>query len=163
MYWRMRTCVSTLCLQESEDAEAKREREREAGSATIVPTTLRVIWFLIPFHMYTYRYIYIYIYIYTRIYIYIYLHIYIYIHASFVCIWVSFHICMFIYTCMYLCIYRVAKTHRMPEVAGHFFSKEPLIIGLFCGKWPVQIRHSIWSPPPSMNSIWTIQLEVIFG
>ena len=22
-----------------------------------------------------------------------------------------------------------------------FFAKEPLIIGLFCGKWPMEIRH----------------------
>jgi len=33
-------------------------------------------------------------------------------------------------------VYRVAKAHRMP-----FFAKEPLIIGLFCGKWPIKIRH----------------------
>jgi len=31
-------------------------------------------------------------------------------------------------------MYRAAKTHRIPEVAGQFFSTEPLIIGLFCGK-----------------------------
>jgi len=36
--------------------------------------------------------------------------------------------------------YSVAKTHRMPKVAGHvspkgpFGAKEPLIIGLVCGK-----------------------------
>ena len=24
---------------------------------------------------------------------------------------------------------------------GQFFAKEPLIIGLFCGKWPMKIRH----------------------
>ena len=29
--------------------------------------------------------------------------------------------------------YKVAKTLRMPEVAGHLFAKEPLVIGLFCG------------------------------
>ena len=39
--------------------------------------------------------------------------------------------------------YRVAKTHRMQiSASGRSLSaKEPLIIGLFCGKWPVQIRH----------------------
>ena len=31
-------------------------------------------------------------------------------------------------------VYRVAKTHRMPEVASHFSAKEPLIMRLFCGK-----------------------------
>ena len=30
--------------------------------------------------------------------------------------------------------YRVAKTHRVPKVAGHVFAKEPLIVGLFCEK-----------------------------
>jgi len=29
-------------------------------------------------------------------------------------------------------VYRVAKTHRMPYMSFH--AKEPLIIGLFCGK-----------------------------
>jgi len=24
-----------------------------------------------------------------------------------------------------------------------FFAKEPVIIGLFCGKWPIKIRHSV--------------------
>jgi len=36
--------------------------------------------------------------------------------------------------------YRVAKTHRTPWVAGNF-SQDPLIIGLFFGKWPTKIRH----------------------
>jgi len=39
--------------------------------------------------------------------------------------------------------YRVAKTHRMPSVAGHFSQKKPLIIGLFCRKWPMKIRHPV--------------------
>ena len=30
--------------------------------------------------------------------------------------------------------YKVAKTHRMPSVAGHFSQKSQLIIGLFCRK-----------------------------
>jgi len=30
--------------------------------------------------------------------------------------------------------YSVAKTHRMPKVAGHVSHKEPLFIGLFCPK-----------------------------
>jgi len=37
--------------------------------------------------------------------------------------------------------YRVAKTHWMPEVASHFPPKKPISRGLFCGKWPVKIRH----------------------
>jgi len=28
-------------------------------------------------------------------------------------------------------------------ICRSFFSKEPLIIGLFCGKWPVKIRHAM--------------------
>jgi len=35
--------------------------------------------------------------------------------------------------------YRVAKTHGMPCRSS--FAKEPLITGLFCGKWPLMIRH----------------------
>ena len=38
-------------------------------------------------------------------------------------------------------VYRMAKMHRMPEIAGLFPQKEPLIIGLLCGEWPVKIRH----------------------
>jgi len=47
---------------------------------------------------------------------------------------------------------RVAKTHRMPWVAGYFSQKETLIIGLFCGRWPIKIRHPmvlrhpVWVP-----------------
>jgi len=37
--------------------------------------------------------------------------------------------------------YRVAKMHRMPYVAG--LAKEPMIMGLFCGKWPIKIRHPV--------------------
>ena len=43
-------------------------------------------------------------------------------------------------TCAYVW-YRVTKTREMLEVAGRFFAKEPLMIGLLCGKWPVKIRH----------------------
>ena len=35
--------------------------------------------------------------------------------------------------------YRVAKTHALS--CRSFFAKEPLIIGLICGKWPIKIRH----------------------
>ena len=31
-------------------------------------------------------------------------------------------------------LYSVAKTRRMPKVAGHVSQKEPLIIRIFCGK-----------------------------
>ena len=45
----------------------------------------------------------------------------------------------------HLCVrvrYRVTKTHWMFPVARHFSAKEPRIIGLFCGKWPIQThRH----------------------
>ena len=47
--------------------------------------------------------------------------------------------------------YRVAKTHTSPIQGGEdpqdaltyrsFTAKEPLIAGLFCGKWHVKIRH----------------------
>jgi len=36
--------------------------------------------------------------------------------------------------------YRVGKTHRMPLSCRSCFAKEPLIIGLFCGKWPIKIE-----------------------
>jgi len=38
-------------------------------------------------------------------------------------------------------IYKEATIHRMPYVAGHFFVKEPLIIGLFCKKWHTKMKH----------------------
>jgi len=37
--------------------------------------------------------------------------------------------------------YRVAKTHRIPYLHRSFSAKEPLIVGLFCGKWRMKIRH----------------------
>jgi len=37
--------------------------------------------------------------------------------------------------------YRVAKIHRMPYLYRSFSANDPLIIGLFCRKWPVKIRH----------------------
>jgi len=37
--------------------------------------------------------------------------------------------------------YRVAKTHWMPLSCRSFPAKEPLIIGLFCGKWRIKMRH----------------------
>jgi len=45
--------------------------------------------------------------------------------------------------------YRVAKTNRMPYFYRLFFAKEPLIIRLFCGKWPVKIRHPVGLLHPS--------------
>ena len=49
-------------------------------------------------------------------------------------------------------MYRVAKTHRMPSVAGHFSKKEPLILGLFCRKWPMKIRHLMTLRHPVLQS-----------
>jgi len=47
--------------------------------------------------------------------------------------------------------YRVAKTHRMPYLYRSFSAKEPPIIGLFCGKWPVKIRHPVGLRHPVMQ------------
>jgi len=48
------------------------------------------------------------------------------------------------HTCVHVichCVFWVAKTHRMPLSCKSFFTQEPLIIGLFCGKQPIQTRH----------------------
>ena len=42
-----------------------------------------------------------------------------------------------------------------------FFTKEPLIIGLFCGKWPIKIRHPMTLRHPVsrlkyFKSVWVI-------
>ena len=53
--------------------------------------------------------------------------------------------------------YRVAKAHRMPKVAGHFCEK-PLIIGLFCGKWPTKIRYLLsLRYPILLHAVWSEQ------
>ena len=38
--------------------------------------------------------------------------------------------------------YRVAKTRKWPWITI-FFAKEPWIIGLFCRKWPIKIKHAM--------------------
>jgi len=43
----------------------------------------------------------------------------------------------------YACVmshYRVAKTHISSRCRS-FFAKEPWIVGLLCGKWPIKIRR----------------------
>jgi len=58
--------------------------------------------------------------------------------------------------------YRAAKMHRSCRSLS---AKEPLIIGLFCGKWPVKIRHPthLRHPVPHVIllvcSIWIIAKE----
>ena len=41
-----------------------------------------------------------------------------------------------------VCHYRV-KMHRMPYLCRAFSAKEPLIIRLFCGKWPTKMKHDV--------------------
>ena len=48
---------------------------------------------------------------------------------------------------------RVAKTHRMPYIAGFLPAKEPRIIGLFCGEWPRKIRRLMGILHPVLASI----------
>jgi len=50
-------------------------------------------------------------------------------------------------------LYRVVKTHRMPSRHKSFPAKEPLIIGLFCGKWPMKIRHPMTLRHPVQQSL----------
>jgi len=38
---------------------------------------------------------------------------------------------------------RVAKIHSMPYLCRSFSAKQPLIVGLFCGKRPTKIRHAM--------------------
>ena len=115
-------------------------------------------------HMYVYIYQ---RYIYGKMHMYIYILICIHVSVRmFIFTWI-YVIYMYIYTLVCVCVwssqadvnqsrfavsrewviachmneYRVAKTHSILEGAGHFSQKEPLIIGLFCGKWPMKIRH----------------------
>ena len=52
--------------------------------------------------------------------------------------------------------YRVAKTHSMPSW-NLFCAKEPPIIGLFCGKRPIQTRHPLGLRHPARP--YTLQNE----
>ena len=46
------------------------------------------------------------------------------------------------YKCTYICIGLQGDEDALDALRCRLFSaKEPLIIGLFCGKWPVKIRH----------------------
>jgi len=45
----------------------------------------------------------------------------------------------------------------LPPCTKSIFAKEPLVIGLFCGKWPLKIRHSMGPchPVPSVGEwVW---------
>ena len=125
-------------------------------------------------HMYICMCIYVFIHIYTYVYKYIYACIYIYICIH---MYRYIYICIYIYVWIYMqsvhrwwyamsrgesailrqqsphfptkyvaasmcsALYRVSKTYRS------FLAKEPLIIGLFCGKWRMKIRHPMGLPP----------------
>jgi len=88
-------------------------------------------------------------------YLYTYSYIYTYVHIFFAPPWyllVSVRVSVRVYGCAYTSFkishffrfrYRVAKTHRMAcnLSCKPFPAKEPLITWLFCGKWPIKIRH----------------------
>ena len=56
-------------------------------------------------------------------------------------------------------MYTVAKTH---DTFGSrsFFAKEPLIIGIFCGKWPMEIRHPMTLRHPVLNSLDQLSIDM---
>jgi len=113
-------------------------------------------------HIYIHVYVYIYIYLYMSIYIiwyyicmyvcmYVCIHIWLYVHVymhvqihgyKYVYMYIIIHIQSYIYIYIYLnnldaSCYTVVKIHRMSIFIGGSFverAKEPLIIGLFCGK-----------------------------
>ena len=114
--------------------------------------------FLICVHMYVCKILFLW-----QIRMYMCIHIHIYIYKSCLCIFVVLHLI----GCA--ARYRVAKTHRMPYLYRSFSTKEPPIIGLFCGKWPAKIRHPIGLRHPVMqpDTMWQrpigcLILQVIF-
>ena len=53
------------------------------------------------------------------------------------CVWNAYvvAVCCSVLQCVAgVCECVMCKGFRLPQVVGHFFTKEPLIIGLFCGK-----------------------------
>jgi len=72
----------------------------------------------------------------------IYAYIHVYIHT---------HILVYKHSCMHVCILDECTGWR--RLIGFLklrviSAKEPLIIGLFCGKWPVKIRHLTYDCHP---------------
>jgi len=80
--------------------------------------------------------------IHVRMYICIYVYIY-----KYVWIWKYAYMYIHIYIYQYVCIHIQGGEDQWDALRCRTFSaKEPLIIGLFCGNWPVKIRHPTWSP-----------------
>jgi len=51
-----------------------------------------------------------------------------------------------------------------------FFAKEPLIIGLFCGEWPIEMRHPMtlrypvmWDTTLSCVGVWCVGVWLCLG
>ena len=106
-------------------------------------------------------YIYIYIYIHIYIYIYVYMCVYIYIY-EYIYIYTYIHIYIYIYICIYINIhiYMYQWGIRWRSVRS-LSANQPLIIGLFCGKWPTKIRYPMTLPLHLITS--EIHQSLFFG
>jgi len=110
-------------------------------------------------NIYTYdAFLYIHVYMIYLIYIYIYMNMskYIYICCSSICrcihviSWQALYAYMYIYIYMYeymiyldVCCMQIKSGENTQDAlkCRLFSAKEPQIIGRFCGKWPMKIRH----------------------
>jgi len=96
--------------------------------------------------IYVYVNVYAYVYVYVYVYIYVYVYVYVYVQVSFVAHGVQ--------------IKWVQSGADAPDASScrSFSAKEPPIIGLFCGKWPLKIRHSM----PLRHPVARIPIYVYF-
>jgi len=92
-------------------------------------------------HMYLYIYVHTDIYTYTRVCIYKYVAIYLYIYVH---IYIT-HTAFLVWCHSITQVWHLNCTQWRRPIGclklQVFFAKEPLIIGFFCGKWPIKIRH----------------------
>jgi len=77
-----------------------------------------------------------------------------------------FHMCLFQYvTAIHCNTLQGGEDQQDALSCRSFFAKEPLIIGLFCGKWPIKIRHSLGLRHPVMSSfisIYCIMFNILY-
>jgi len=65
-----------------------------------------------------------------------------------VCLSVHLSVCLSVYMCVCVCMRGCVCVHTQTSISARHSSKEPLFVGLFCGKWPVKTRHPMGLSPP---------------
>jgi len=85
-----------------------------------------------------------YMYMYIHICIYVYVYLYVYVHVSFVAHRVQIKLNNIQIKLNNIQIKYVQSGEDAPDTLSSrsFPAKKPRILGLFCGKWPLKIRHS---------------------